>query len=163
MRTYQILLLSFVWLIPAASPAQTKCPWLTEPTARGILGGAVTVQVNLKDGRNGTCDFARQQGAVLVELRITVNVMSDIPRQFPTYVAQCPAKSPSLPTIGNEAVICSVQDKDNHYAETVVSRVRDQAFVVSLNTSAADDPAMTQKMRREKAQLVAEQVAGILF
>ena len=89
--------------------------------------------------------------------------MSDIPRQFPTYVAQCPAKSASLPAIGNEAVICSVQDKDHRYAEKVVSRVREQAFVVSLDATASDDPAMTQKMRREKALLVAEQVAGILF
>jgi hypothetical protein len=163
MRTYQILLLGLAWLIPTASPAQAKCPWLTEPTARGILGGAVTVQVNLKDGRNGVCDFVRQQGPVVVDLRIAVSVMTDILRQFPTYVAQCPPKSASLSAIGNEAVICSVHDKDNRYAEKVVSRVRDQAFVVSVDATAPDDPAMPQKIRREKAQLVAEQVAGILF
>lgn len=163
MRTCQLLLLGLAWLIPTASPAQAKCPWLTEPTARGILGGTVTVQVNLKDGRNGVCDFARQQGPVVVELRIAVTVMSDIPRQFPTYVAQCPPKGASLPAIGNEAVICSVRDKGNRYAEKVVGRVRDQAFVVSVDATAPDDPAMTQKMRHEKAQLVAEQVAGILF
>jgi hypothetical protein len=163
MRTCQLLLLGLTWLIPTASLAQVKCPWLTEATARGILGGTVTVQVNLKDGRNGVCNFARQQGAVAVELRIAVNVMSNIPRQFPTYVAQCPAKSASLPAIGNEAVICSVEDKGNGYAEKVVGRVRDQAFVVSVNATTSDDPAMTQKMRREKTQLAAEQVAGILF
>jgi len=163
MRTLQILLLGLTWLVPTASPAQAKCPWLTEPTARGILGGAVTVQVNLKDGRNGTCDFARQQGPLVVELRIAVSVMGNIPKQFPTYVAQCPAKSASLPAIGNEAVICSMQSKDNHYSEKVVGRVRDQAFVVSINATAPNDPAMTQKMRREKAELVAEQLAGILF
>jgi hypothetical protein len=56
-----------------------------------------------------------------------------------------------------------VQDKDNRYAEKVVGRVRDQAFVVSVDATAPDNPAMTQKMRREKAQLVAEQVAGALF
>lgn len=163
MRTSHILLLGLAWLIPAASHAQAKCPWVTEATARGILGGAVTARVNLKDWGNGVCDFSRQQGPVVLELRISVNVMTDIPGQFPTYVAQCPPKSASLPAIGNEAVICSVQDKDNRYAAKVVGRVRDQAFVVSVDSTALDDLSMTQEMRREKAHLVAEQVAGILF
>ena len=47
--------------------------------------------------------------------------------------------------------------------ERVVGRVRDQAFVVSIRSSMADDPSMTQEMRRKKVNLVAEQVAGILF
>ncbi|HUN62583.1 MAG TPA: hypothetical protein VMU53_11360 [Candidatus Sulfotelmatobacter sp.] len=162
MRISHILLLGLPWLIPTFSPAQEKCPWLTEATARGILGGAITVQVNLKDARNGVCDFARHLGPVVVELQIAVNLMTDIPRQFPTYVAQCPAKSAALPAIGNAAVICSVQDK-RRYAEKIVGRVRDQAFVVSVDATGPDDPAMTQKIRREKAQLVAEQVAGTLF
>jgi hypothetical protein len=41
--------------------------------------------------------------------------------------------------------------------------VRDQAFVVSLSSSVGDDPSMTQEMRRQKVNLVAEQIAGILF
>ena len=121
------------------------------------------MQVKLQDRHNGICDFARQQGPLVVELRIAVNALNDIPKQFPTFLAQCPPKSASLPAIGNEAVSCGARDKDNRYVEKVVSRVRDQAFVVSVYASAPDDPAMTQKMLRQKAQLAAEQVAGILF
>ena len=163
MQTSHILLLGLVWLIPTVSHAQAKCPWLTEATARGILGGAVTARVDLKDSGNGVCEFSREQGSVVLELRISVNVMTDISKQFPTYLAQCPPKSTSVPAIGNEAIMCSVQERDNRYAEKVVSRVRDQAFVVSVNSTAPEGPSMTQEMRHEKAHLVAEQVAGILF
>jgi hypothetical protein len=56
-----------------------------------------------------------------------------------------------------------MQGKPDQYAEMVVGRVRNQAFVVSVSSSMLKDPSMTQEMRREKANLVAEQVAGILF
>jgi hypothetical protein len=89
--------------------------------------------------------------------------MTDIPKQFPTYLAQCPPKSAPLRAIGNEAVMCSLQGKGDQYAEIVVGRVRDQAFVVSVSSSVQNDPSMTRETRRERANLVAEQVAGILF
>jgi hypothetical protein len=41
--------------------------------------------------------------------------------------------------------------------------VRDHAFEVSLSSSVRHDPSMTQETSREKAQFVAEQVAGFLF
>jgi hypothetical protein len=44
-----------------------------------------------------------------------------------------------------------------------VGRVRDQAFIVSVSSSVQNDPLMTQETRREKVNLLAEQVAGILF
>jgi hypothetical protein len=59
--------------------------------------------------------------------------------------------------------MCSIQGKGRTSAEMVVGRVRDQAFVVSISSSLQEDPSMTQEMRREKANRVAEQVAGILF
>ena len=142
---------------------QSKCPWINEATARGILGGAVTVTAKIGNRGDGVCEFSRQQGAVVRQLRISVDIMTDIPKQFPTYLAQCPPKSTPLRAIGNEAVMCSIQGKGDQYAESVVGRVRDQAFVVSVSSSVQNDPSMTQEMRREKANLVAEQVAGILF
>jgi hypothetical protein len=162
MRTHSFALLILATLVPTACHAQSKCPWITEATARGILGGPVTAKISLKDWGNGTCDFSRQQGALTLELQISVDVLKDIPKQFPSYLAQC-AKSTPVTAIGNEAVTCSLQDKDDRYAEKIVGRVRDQAFVVTVSSSAADDPAMTQDMRREKVHLAAEQVAGILF
>ena len=145
------------------APAQTKCPWINEATARGILGGPVTLTVTVNDKGAGVCDYSRQQVAAVRHLRISVDNMTDIPKQFPAYLAQCPPKSPPLRAIGNAAVFCTIQDHTEQYAEKVVSRVRDQAFVVSVSSTVPNDPTMTPEMRREKANLIAEQVAGILF
>ena len=168
MRISLTILLATTFLMPAICHAQapralTKCPWLNEATARGILGGDVTLLVKLDDQGAGVCKFTRQQGAATHELHISVDLMTDIPKQFPTHLAQCPPKSPALPATGNEAVTCTTHTKENHYAELVVGRVRNQAFAVSLSSTTQDDPSMTQKERREKTNLIAEQVAGILF
>jgi hypothetical protein len=163
MRTAHKVLLSMVLLVPALSHAQAKCPWLTEPTARGVLGGPVKATIKLTEKQGGICEFSREQGSMLLELRISVEVMTDIPKQFPAYLAQCPPKSTPVTAIGNEAVTCSSQNHGDKYVDKVVSRVRDQAFVVTLSSSAQNDASMTPEMRTEKAHLVAEQVAGILF
>jgi hypothetical protein len=177
MRRHHTLLLALAIFIPAVCHGQTKCPWINEATARGILGGAVNVSVttNVSHPGDGVCKFSRQQGTAVYELRISVGIMTDIPKQFPTYLAQCPPKSAPLRAIGNEAVMCStgaIPDaksgskaaaKDDTFAEKVVGRVRSQAFVVSVSSSVENDASMTREMRREKANLTAEQVAGILF
>jgi hypothetical protein len=165
MRTSLKLLLTLTMFTPAMCHAQTKCPWLNEATASGILSGPVTVSVTVKPGdqASGICKFTRRQGSAIHELRISVDLMTDIPKQFATRLAQCPPKSPPLPATGNEAVTCGTHTKENHFAELVVGRVRNQAFVVSISSTVQDDPSMTQKMRREKSNQIAEQVAGILF
>jgi len=163
MRSSRTLLFGLATLMPIVCHGQTKCPWINEATAGGILGGTVTATANVNDHGDGVCEFSRQQGAVVYQLRVSVSMMTDIARQFPTYLAQCAPKSAPLRAIGNEAVTCSVEGNADGYAEQVVGRVRDQAFVVTVSSSVQNDPSMTQEMRREKAHLVAEQVAGILF
>jgi hypothetical protein len=163
MRFAYPLFLGLTMLIPGVCSAQSKCPWINEPTARGILGGAVSVTVNVKGPGDGNCEFTRQEGTVRRELSILVITMTDIPRQFATYAAQCAPKSTPLRAIGNKAVLCSVQTHANTYAEKIVGRVREQAFIVAVSSSLQDDASFPQKMRREKAELVAEQVAGTLF
>jgi hypothetical protein len=162
MRTFHKFLFGLTMLLPGTCLAQTKCPWINEATARGVLGGAVTVKTNIHERGDGVCEFSRQQGTAVHELRISVDVMTDAPKQFPTYRSQCRSDSTPLRSTGNEAVMCSVQTK-GQYAEKVVGRVRDQAFVVSVSSNVQDDASLTREMRREKTQLVAEQVAGILF
>jgi hypothetical protein len=162
MRNSPALLLGLTMLVPTACHGQTKCPWINEATARGILGGDVAVSVNLVDRGGGVCEFSRSLGKTALRLSVSVDIMTDTPAQFPKYLGQCPPKSAPLPAIGNEAVICTL-NKGDQYMERVVGRVRDQAFVVSIRSSMADDPSMTQEMRRKKVNLVAEQVAGILF
>ena len=162
-RILHTFLFGMIMLLPTVCQGQAKCPWLTKATAQGILGGAVTVTVDVNAKGAGDCEFSSQQGSTVHQLRISVGLMTDIPKEFPAYLAQCPPKSPRLRAVGNEAVLCSVQGQVGQYIERIVSRVRDQAFVVSVGSSVQDDPSMTQAMRREKANLVAEQVAGILF
>jgi hypothetical protein len=108
MRSSHILLLGLAFM-SAVCHAQAKCPWINEATARGIVGGAVTATVKVSEHGFGICNFSRQQGAAIHELRISVDIMTDIPKQFPTYLAQCPPKSAPLRAIGNEAVMCSLQ------------------------------------------------------
>jgi hypothetical protein len=163
MRISLLLLVGMAIVMPSVCLAQVKCPWINEATARGILGGDVTLTAKVNDRSEGVCEFSRQQGAAVRQLVVSVNVMTDISKQFRTYLAQCPPKSDPIRAIGNEAVTCTSRGKGHSSAEIVVGRVRDQAFVVSLSSSVGDDPSMTQEMRRQKVNLVAEQIAGILF
>ena len=163
MNSSLTLLLSVALLMPSLCRGQARCTWINEATAGGVLGGAVTVKVNLRDSDDGVCEFFQRQGTLIHRLRVSVDVMTDIAKQFPRYLAQCQPKNTPLRAIGNEAVICSVQNNGYGYGELVVGRVRDHAFEVRLSSSVRHDPSMTQDTRRDKAQFVAEQVAGILY
>jgi hypothetical protein len=163
MRNLRKFVFALSVLAPGVCLAQTKCPWIQEATARGILGGAVTANVTIKDNGDGACAFTRQQGDVQRHLSVLVITMTDIPKQYSRYTEQCESKGTPLKAIGNEAVECSIQTQTNLYAEKVVGRVRDRAFIVTVASSLEDDPSMNQETRREKVHLAAEQVAGILF
>jgi hypothetical protein len=152
-----------IMFAPSMCHGQAKCPWIDEATVRGILGGAVTAKVSTKDAGYQVCEFSRQEGEVRRQLSVLVIVMTDIPKQFSTYVTQCESKATPLRTIGDEAIMCSIQTHTNLYAEKVVGRVRDWAFNVTVASSVQDDPSMTQETRREKVRLAAEQVAGDLL
>src|ERR1700727_2765509 len=80
-------------LRPAVCLGQTKCPWINEATARGILGGQVTMKVEVDDQGAGVCTFSRQQGSAKLELQIAVYLMTDVTKEFPGYLAKCPPKS----------------------------------------------------------------------
>jgi hypothetical protein len=163
MRTIRTFVICMVMLAPAVCHGQTKCPWMNEATARGILGGAVTAAATISASGGGVCTFSRRQGSGVHELSISVDIMSDVPKEFPAYLAQCAANSTPLRAIGNEAVICSMRSKEDLPIERVVGRVREKAFVVSVSSKEHEDPSVTQEMRRHQANVAAEQVAGILF
>lgn len=163
MRIGHKFCLLVVLLAPVACFAQTKCPWMNEATAGGILGGEVTVGVKTNGPGDGVCEFSHQQGTEVHQLTISVELMTNIPKEFPTYLAKCPPKSATIRAVGNEAVECRIESNKSQYGERVIGRVREQAFVVTVSTTAKNDPSMTQAMCREKADRVAEQVAGILF
>jgi hypothetical protein len=111
--------------------AENACPWLNNATAAGFLGGAVTASV-----KPGLCEFRSDKAMLRIEVEKKPTVL--------------PAKCAPLAAIGNEAVVCGAGA-----VETVIGRVRDQRFAVSITAS---EPATRGKTRK-----VAEQVAGSLF
>lgn len=60
----------------------------------------------------------------------------------------------------DEAVACGFNGKKKEVSEQVVGRVRDRAFTVRITSSSG---VSDRTVLREKAQKVAEQVAGFLF
>jgi hypothetical protein len=157
-----LILLSLPLCFPGVSHAKQRCPWLNEATAGGFLGGnvisTVTYSGNTKDDAN--CDFTLRQGSATIVLRIEVETMIAPPAGFASYLARCGAHSAPLKAIGNEAVACGFNGKKKEVSEQVVGRVRDRAFTVRITSpSGLSDRAVL----REKAQKVAEQVAGFLF
>jgi len=167
MRTHHKILIGLATLLPTichaqSDHAQSNCLWLNEGTARVILGGAVTVTVN-GTGQHSVCEFSSRQGSAIHQIMISVNLMTNISKQFHAYLSKCSAKSTPLSSIGNQAVMCSGTTNQNAYADKVVGRVRDQAFIVSVSSSIDNDPSLGPDLRRKLANLIAEQVAGALF
>ena len=124
-------------LAAAGCCASETCPWLNAATASGVLGGDVTVRVT-----ETSCVFKTQDKKTLsIEVKAGAS-----------YLSKCGTHSTPVKAIGNEAVVCSGGDW-----AMVAGRVRDRGFLVRVNASE------TEVSLREKAQKVAEQVAGILF
>lgn len=155
-------IVAVVLCLPTTCLAGESCPWLNSATAAGVLGGAVnaTIAHAGKNADDVTCDFVRHAGSGAYRLRIEVHTMG-APRQgSASFAAQCRTNAAPLRAIGNEAMACSADGKNGEIAEEVVGRVRDRTFLVRVSTN--DSPAQ-RRVLREKAQNVAEQVAGALF
>ena len=135
--------LALVFLIAAACRAEDSCPFLNSATAAGVLGGEVTSHIN-----GNICLFSHGSS----QLRIEVQTVS-LP-----YKLNCDPNPKLLKAIGNEAVACSMEDRNGSISEQIVGRVRDRAFSVRVTSNNIARAAL-----REKARSVAEQVAGILF
>jgi hypothetical protein len=190
MRTLRPILLIVFFSFPALCRAEESCLWLNAATAGGVLGGAVTATVspakahppkvqtaNAKSGAGplsadpevagyaGTgmddsdCAFFRQP-PIAGALHIAVRTMSAPAKDFASYKARCGPHAVPLKAIGNEAFACTLNEKTGQRSEQVVGRVRERSFVIRLSIA---DPSMTQSLLREKAQKVAEIVAGNMF
>jgi hypothetical protein len=157
----RILFLALAFCTPALCQTSENCPWLNAATAAGALKGSVTFTVTRSgaDNAHATCEFTHQEGAALTSLRIQVDTMRDPGREFSSYSAKCGQNATPLRAIGNEALVCSVREK-NQFSEQVVSRVRERAFIVKMSSNLAP-PAGSDL--RERTQKIAEQVAGFLF
>jgi hypothetical protein len=84
--------------------------------------------------------------------------MSNARNEFPSFLAKCDGSSAPVRGIGNEAIVCTLHEKNGKKAEQVVSRVRNRAFLVHIDSSDKSTVSF-----RETTERTAEQVAGILF
>lgn len=142
--------------------AEAPCPWLNAATAGGVLGGEVqSSTVAITPEGDGTCHFVRKQASFTFTLSISVHTMPLPSKTFATYLAQCNGASLPLTAIGNEAFQCVSRNPDDG-EEKVIGRVRDRAFVLTVNaTLPKQSPAKTGLSAETRN--VAEQVAGALF
>ena len=128
------------WLLLASSPA--TCPWLTQGSASRLLGGEVSIKVNLSS-TGGFCTFLLPPRD---SLRILVSKAA---------LASCPQGSTQLKGIGNQAASCRTPgSRRGSHADMISGRVRDLYFTVTVNMPAAPEDALEQ---------IAEQIAGNLF
>jgi hypothetical protein len=130
-------------LMAAASRAEQPCPWLNAATAAGVLGGDVKSQIS-----EDSCTFTHDSSQLRIELRPI----------SPPYKLDCGPNATPLNAIGNEAISCSLHGNNGRMVEKIAGRVRDRAFFIRMTSTDIARDAI-----RDKARLVAEQVAGILF
>lgn len=158
---FAFFFLALSFCTPAVCAASENCPWLNAATAAGALKGSVTFSVTRhgQDNADATCEFIHQEGAVLTSLRIEVDTLKDPTREFASYRTKCERDAAPLRAIGNEALVCSLREK-NQFSEQVVSRVRERAFTVKMSSSVITPQGSEL---REKTEKIAEQVAGFLF
>ncbi|MGA9672710.1 MAG: hypothetical protein WBQ94_26065 [Terracidiphilus sp.] len=161
------LFLGICCLTPlAVCHAENNCPWLNEATAGGLLGGsgnAVGMKTGGIGGQPTVCTFTQQDAGVTRTLRMTVEIATE-PHVRMSAVAQvCGADASPLKAIGNEALVCTADDRKGGLGERVVGRVRDQVFTITINSTLKADPILNREALKSKIYTAAEQVAGNLF
>ncbi|WP_058188557.1 hypothetical protein [Terracidiphilus gabretensis] len=181
--TLGIVLAVVALLIPASAHAANNCPWLTEATVGGLLGGnaagaytagpAVTTStsatINPEAGptvrmdQPGTCVFTDKEGAATRELTVTMEVSPDAHTKLAGMMQACGASSQLLQAIGNEAAVCTMDVHKKSVSERVVGRVRNQIFTITISTTLKDDPVLNTSSLMTRIYTASEQVAGNLF
>jgi hypothetical protein len=132
--------------------ASATCPWLTAGTAAAALGGDVASTVSVTSLTEGTCRFARRdQPMEFLEIRVSAAPL-----------AACPAGSPPLEAIGNEADWCRVSAPHGMAEEMASGRVRDLHFTV-VSAGRAQKKTAKPSDPDDTLTRIADEVAGNLF
>ncbi|MGA2250258.1 hypothetical protein [Terracidiphilus sp.] len=181
--TLRILLAVVVLLIPASAHAANNCPWLTEATVGGLLGGdavgaytagpAVTTSTSatitadagptVRMDQPGTCMFTSKGDGGVRELIVTMEVSTDAHAKLAGMMQACGASSQLLQAIGNEAAVCAMDAHKKSVSERVVGRVRNQIFTITIHSTVKDDPVLNTSSLMTRIYTASEQVAGNLF
>jgi hypothetical protein len=154
----------FVLAAPSLCLAANTCPWLTEATAGGLLGGDATgAFTEAAGGQPAVCLFTSDAPGGKRTLRITVEVTAEAAARLTTEEKNCGPDAAAIKAIGNEAETCTADDRKGAPGERVVGRVRDQLFIITLSSTLKGDPVLTRDALKAKIYTAAEQVAGNLF
>jgi hypothetical protein len=158
------VVLACLVLISAMCKAEDgHCAWLNDATASGILNGPVSLDLETAPGDQSICTFTNLKTAKdYSTLRIMVQPLSDVTKAVASHESLCTSSPAAVKAIGNEAVSCSANVGYSR-GEQVIGRVRDRLFIVTVSSTMAKDPLMTPPLLKEKARMIAEQIAGALF
>jgi len=159
------LFLGFLGLA-ANCHATNNCPWLNEATAGGLLGGDAVgdfIAASASAAQPAVCTFTQTGANFTRTLRITVEVTPDTHARVQAAAQPCGKNVTPMQAIGNEASMCTIENRNAAPEQLVVGRVRDQLFTISFTTTLKDDPILTRAALKDRAYTAAEQVAGNLF
>jgi hypothetical protein len=141
-------------LAPSGASAAKVCPWVTQGSVDAVLGGDSTAAVTVSPSGEGVCSFRLDQGGSTTTLRVTVGRAVE---------GSCPAGSPTLEGIGNEATVCTLRRSHSEVVETIFSRVREKHFTVSITIRRKSSQPPEVGHFEDAMKQIAEQVAGNLF
>jgi hypothetical protein len=151
-------------MLPAVGHATNNCPWINEATAGGLLGGdAVGMKTDATAGQPTVCTFTQQGAGVTRTLRITVEIAPEPHVRMETVAQICGSDVSPIKAIGNEALVCTADDRKGGLGERVVGRVRDQVFTITIASTLKADPILNREALKARIYTAAEQVAGNLF
>ena len=152
-------------LIAGVNCHAENCPWLNAATAGGALGGTVSTNLVHTSHEDVTCEFRLKRDKDVAILEIAVHTMNSPAQDFKTFRNACSTAATELRGVGNEAIECSLPDQQGAFIETIVSRVRERAFVLKWTFPQASDsiPAIPHEELQDKIRNLAEQIAGSLF
>jgi hypothetical protein len=139
--------------VPQSGPparSQTTCPWLTQGSASGLLGGDVSIKVYVSDTGEGSCRFLRPHDS----LEILVSN---------TALASCPTGSTALNGIGNQAARCKAPGSHSGGGDMISGRVRELHFTVTRTAHGQKLPVKLPDAQEDALEQIAEQIAGNLY
>jgi hypothetical protein len=114
-------------------------------------------------GQPTVCTFTQQGAGVTRTLRLTVEIAAEPHVRLGAVAQMCGADASPIKAIGNEALVCTADDRKGGVGERVVGRVRDQVFTITIASSLKVDPILNREALKARIYTAAEQVAGNLF
>jgi hypothetical protein len=164
-RVRQILLAAACLLgFSIAAHAGNNCPWINEATVSGLLEGNAIGDFNQGSANEpATCTFVSKTSGGSRTLSIHVETTPDAAIRVSSMAKLCGQPAEAIASIGNEAFICTTERNREAVVQSVIGRVRDQVFSISISTSVKGESVVWMADLRTRISIASEQVSGNLF